>query len=94
MFRALHDFHFLFHRSSDFRPSFSHVHELRAFVRPGTLVLAATATVTKQMRVDVIERLDMKGCEYVHESPNKANIMYRVCKCNMIEGDLSFLVVD
>ena len=56
--------------------------------------MAATATVTKQMRLDVIERLDMKGCEYVYASPNKPNIMYHVRKRTTIMEDLSFLVED
>ena len=62
-------------RSCDFRSSFGHIHELRAFLPPGTPMLAATATATKEMREDIIARLDMVGCDYVFESPNKANIM-------------------
>ena len=84
----------LLYRSSDFRQSFSRIHELRAFVRPGTPMLAATATVTKEMRLDVIDKLDMKGCEYISASPNKPNIMYLVCERTSIEDDLAFLVED
>ena len=42
-------------RSSDIRPSFADIHELRAFVRPGVPMLAATARVTKEMREDVMQ---------------------------------------
>ena len=82
------------YRSTDFRQSFARIHELRAFVRPGTPMLAATATVTKEMRLDVMEKLDMKGCEYISASPNKPNIMYRVFEGTSIEDDLAFLVED
>ena len=58
--------------------SFAHVHELRAFVPSGTPLMAVTATVTKDMRKEVIVRLEMKGCRYVFRSPNKPNIMYSV----------------
>ena len=57
-------------------------------------MLAATATVTKEMRLDVMEKLDMKGCEYISASPNKPNIMYRVCERTSIEDDLAFLAED
>ena len=35
-------------------------------------MLAATATVTDEMRRDVIDKLDMSGCEIVSVSPNKS----------------------
>ena len=79
------------YRSTYFRQSFARIHELRAFVRPGTPMLAATATVTKEMRLDVMEKLDMKGCECISASPNKSNIMYRVCERTSIEDDTRFL---
>ena len=82
------------YRSSDFRPCFAHIYELRAHVPPGTPVLAATATVTKQMREDVIKRLDMEGCKYVCKSPNKPNIMYYVLRQSTIENDLSHILDD
>ena len=81
-------------RSSDFRPSFAGIHELRAFVRPGVPILAATATVTKEMREDVIKRLDMRECEYIFASPNKPNIMYNVCRRTSPEDDLQFILDD
>ena len=40
-------------------------------------MLVATATVTKEMREDVIKRLDvMREYEYVFASPNKPNMNY------------------
>ena len=44
----------MFCRSSDFRPAYAHLGELRAFAPPGAPMLAATATVTDVMR-NVIE---------------------------------------
>ena len=60
-------------RSSDFCPSFAHIHELRAFVPSGTPLIAVNATVTKDIRKEVIVRFEMKGCRYVFWSPNKPN---------------------
>ena len=81
-------------RSSDFRPSFAHIHELRAFVPSGTPLMAVTATVTKDMRKEVIVKLDMKGCKYVFRSPNKPNIMYSVQRRTTIEEDLGHILED
>ena len=64
----------------DFCPSLAHLRELRVSARPGTPLLAATAIVTKEMKMDVIERLDMKRCEYICASSNKPNIMYHDCR--------------
>ena len=41
-------------------------------------MIALTATITKAMQEDVIDRLDMKGCELVSASPNRSNIFYSV----------------
>ena len=56
------------HRSTDFRPSFARLHELRGLVRSGIPMLAVTATVTDKMCADIIDRLDMKGCMNVSVS--------------------------
>ena len=81
-------------RSSDFRPSFAHINELRAFVPSGTPLMVVTATVTKDMRKEVIVRLEMKGCRYVFRSPNKPNIMYSVQRRTTIEKDLGHILED
>ena len=39
--------------SVGFRPAYARLHELRALVPPGTPMLAATATATKEVRKDV-----------------------------------------
>ncbi len=78
----------MYYRSSDFRPSFAYIYELRAFLPPGT------PTVTNEMRKEVIVKLDMKGCKYVFQSPNKANIMYNVCRRSTVEADLGHILDD
>ena len=52
----------MFCRSSDFRPAYAHLGELRAFAPPGAPMLAATATVTDVMRNVIVEVLEMTGC--------------------------------
>ena len=84
------------HRSADFRPSFSCIHEIRAFVASGTPILAATATatVTDEIRKDVIEKLDMVGCDIVYTSPDRPNIFYAVKERTTIDEDLQFVIND
>ena len=67
-----------FCRSSDFRPSYAHLGELKAFALPGVPMLAAMATVTKVMRKEIVEVLEMNGCAVLSVSPNKPNIFYSV----------------
>ena len=55
-------------------------------------MLAATATATKEVRRDVISRLNMGGCEDVFVSPNQPNIYYEVRLRTTIEDDLAHLV--
>lgn len=55
-------------------------------------MLAATATATKEVRGDVISKLNMEGCEYVFVSPNRPNIYYEVRRCTTIEEDFAPLV--
>lgn len=55
-------------------------------------MLAATATVTKTMRVDIIKKLDMERCELVCASPNRPNIYYEVRHRTTIEEDMEHLL--
>ena len=83
------------HRSSDFRPSYAHLGELRAFAPPNAPMLAATATVTEVMRNEIVEVLEMSGCAVVSVSPNKPNIFYSVQqRSGNIDSDLGFLTDD
>ena len=81
-------------RSSDFRPTFSRLHELRALLPCGVPTMALTATVTNEMRKDVIKRLDMQGCSVVSASPDRPNILYRVFNRTTLEEDMAHIVQD
>ena len=78
-------------RSNNFRPSFSALKDLRAFMPSCILMLATTATVTVRdyiivtMRDYIIDMLDMAGCLIVSKSPNKPNICYEVVRNKTIE---------
>lgn len=84
----------LTYRSSDFRPCFSRVHELRALVQTNISLMALTATVTSKMRKDIIQMLDMSGCHMVSASPNRANIFYEVRRRTTVEDDVADIVDD
>ena len=58
----------------------------------GVPILAATATVTPSIRDDVIDKLDMNGCEMVCISPDRPNIYYEVRRRSTIENDFQPLV--
>ena len=81
-------------RSSDFRPSFSRLHKLRALVQRGVPMIALTATVTNEMRKDIIGHLDMQGCVTLSASPNRPNIFYCVRKRTTLEEDLAPIIED
>ena len=57
-------------------------------------MLAATATVTDEIRRDVIKQLDIDGCKVIFVSPNKPNIFYSVRKRSTIEDDFSSILDD
>ena len=84
----------LTYRSSDFRPCFSRIHELRALVQTNIPVMALTATVTSKMRKDIIQMLDMSGCHMVSALPNRANIFYQVRRQTTVEDDVADIVDD
>ena len=79
-------------RSDSFRPVYARLHELRALVPSGVPLIAATATVTKCIREDVIQKLDMNGCQMVFVSPNRLNMYYEVRSRTNIETDMEHLV--
>ena len=63
-------------------------------VPPSVPMMAATATVTKAVRDDVISKLEMQGCKLVYTSPNRPNIYYEVRPRTDIETDFAPLVSD
>ena len=67
--------------------TYGRLHEIRAFVPSGVPFLAATATVTPNVRDDVINKLDMKGCEMVRVSPECPNVYYSVQARSRIGND-------
>ena len=79
-------------RSDNFRPLYARLHELRALVPSRVPLLAATATATKFIRNDAIQKLDMVDCEVVCVSPNRGNLYYEVRPRTTIEEDLEHLV--
>ena len=81
-----------FCRSLNFRPTYGRLHELRALVPRGIPLLAATATATPAVRREVIDLLDMRGCEFVFVTPDRPNIYYEVRQRTDIEADLQPLV--
>ena len=80
------------YRSKDFRPSFSHLAELRALFPQGTPFMALTATATERVRNEVMRELEMVKCVKVSMSPDRPNICYEVCTRTTIDTDLSWLL--
>ena len=53
---------------------FGRLAETRAFVPPGTPLMACTATASMSVKKEVIESLEMTGCVEVTASPDRPNI--------------------
>lgn len=76
-------------RRHDFHPSYGRIHKLRAFVPKVTLFMACTATITQNIRREVIQDLEMINCEFVCTSPD---IYYEVLPHTNIDAVLKFIV--
>ena len=61
-------------------------------VPSGVPLLAAAATVTRAIREDVSDELDMRGCAVIRVSPNRPDIYYEVRPRTTVEGDMEHLV--
>ncbi len=82
-------------RSSDFRPSYAYLGELRAFDPPDTPLLAATATLTEVIGKEIVKVLEMTECAAISVSLNKPNIFYLVnVRLFIINEYLAFITSD
>ena len=68
------------------------LHEIRALVPKGTPFLACTATVTRSIRREVIQNLEMVDCEFISTSPDRPNIFYEVHPRTEIDTDLKDVI--
>ena len=75
-------------RCKDFQPAYGHLHEIRALVPSGVPYLACTATLTRSIREEVTQSLNMVDYEYVYTSPDRPNIFYEVHQRSDIETDM------
>lgn len=75
-------------RSKNFRSAYGRLHDIWALVPPNTPYLACTTTATKSVIREVIDSLEMSGCEFVYTSPDRPNIFYKVRVRTDIETDL------
>ena len=67
---------------------------MRALVPASVPLMALTATVTSKMRKDIIQVLEIRGCDLISSSPNRPNIFYEVFKRTTVEEDLAHIVKD
>eukprot|EP01083_Nonionella_stella_P075056 203799_1 len=61
----------------DFRPDFKKLGIVRRQF-PGVPIIALTATATEKVRLDVINILNIRGCELFRSSFNRPNLFYEV----------------
>ena len=57
-------------------------------------MIAVTATVNTTMRKDIMSKLDMNGCTFIHTSPDRPNICYIVKLRSDISTDLMYVLDD
>jgi ATP-dependent DNA helicase RecQ len=76
----------------DFRPSYFSIFELRK-LKPNIPMMALTATATKNVQLDIIEKLDLKNVRLHEASFLRENLSYNVFKVsNKLEYLLSFCI--
>ena len=85
------DLNYLY-RSRDFRPSYGHLHEIRAVIPKGTPLLACSATVTHSIRQEVIKSLEMVDCDFISTSPDRPNIFYEIHPRTDLDSDMKHLL--
>ena len=83
--------HFIF-RSRDFRPAYGWLREIRALVPQGTPYLACTATVTRSIQEEVLNSLEMVGCEFISVSPDRPDVFYEVHVRTDTDTDMQMLL--
>ena len=71
---------------------YGHLAELRSLLLPNTPYMACTTTITKSVRKEVVESLEMSECVFVSVSPNRPNIYYEVHMRTEIETDFADLL--
>ena len=71
---------------------FGRLAEMRAFVPPGTPLMACTATASMSVKKEIIESLEMTGCVEVTASPDRPNIFYEVKPRSDVDTDFLPLV--
>ena len=71
---------------------FGRLAEVRAFIPPGTPLMACTATASKSVKKDVIESLEMTDCVEVAASPDRPNIYYEVKLRSDVDTDFLPLI--
>ena len=81
-------------RSKGFRPAYSRLAEIRAFIPPGTPLMACTATATHSIRGEVVAILEMSEYIMVSLPPDRPNIKYEVKKRTDLATDFKKLLID
>lgn len=74
---AIDEAHCISQWGYDFRPSYLKIAEIRSHL-PGVPVLALTATATKNVEVDIQEKLSFKGANVFKKSFERKNLAYIV----------------
>ncbi len=56
--------------------------------------MACTATITHDMRREIVNTLEMNECEFIYSSPDRPNIFYQVHPRTNIDNDLKSVVLS
>ena len=70
--------HFAFTRGTSFRKTFARIGEVRSIIPQYVNVMALTATASKTMRRDIIQKLGMTNTKVINISPEKRNVFLAV----------------
>ena len=75
----------------DFRPSYLQIFKLRE-LKPGTNIIALTASATKEVRKDIIQKLELNNVKEFKISFKRDNITYLIRKVENKNAELALLL--
>lgn len=76
---AIDEAHCISQWGYDFRPQYSKISEFRKLV-PGVPLIALTATATQEVKIDILEQLEMVNPQLFQQSFARANLSYSAFK--------------
>lgn len=86
--------HIVYYRGKQFRKEYAHLGEIRGLLPNGVHIMALTATATKYTRKYICKSLSLVDPVMILRSPEKDNIVFKVCEKTGILEEVFALLVE